>query len=166
MMVRKDIFLAPVLEAALIVVFGLAGWLASSPLVFASLGPTAFEIIETPKRPTARPYNIIVGHLIAVLAGFAALWLTGAWKVPSVSAHGVPLARAWAAAVAALLAAFGTLLARATQPAALSTALLIALGIMQTAKDGITIMVAIVLITAIGEPLRRWRAKDAPPEGS
>lgn len=159
-MARKDVFLAPLLEAALIVILALAGWLSRTPLVFASLGPTAFEIIETPKRPSARPYNIIVGNLIAVLAAFAAMWLTGAWAAPSVSAHGVPLDRVWAATVAAMLTVFGTLLSRAAQPAALSTTLLIALGIMQTVKDGIMIMVAVLLITAIGEPLRRWRAKD------
>ena len=162
-MVRKDVFLAPLLEAALIVILALAGWLSRTPLVFASLGPIAFEIVETPKRPSARPYNIIAGNLIAVLAAFAALWLTRAWTAPSVSAHGVPLDRAWAATVAAMLTVFGTLLLRATQPAALSTTMLIALGIMQTARDGIIIMLAVLLITAIGEPLRRWRAKYSPP---
>ncbi|MGC1869380.1 MAG: HPP family protein [Acidobacteriaceae bacterium] len=162
-MVRRDVFLAPVLEAALIVVLAVVGWLSRTPFVFASLGPTAYEIVETSKRPSARPYNIIMGNLIAVLAGFAALWITGAWGVPSISAHGVPLARVWAATIAALLTVLGTLLARATQPAALSTTMLIALGIMQTARDGVIIMLAVLLITAIGEPLRRWRIKHAPP---
>jgi len=165
-MARREVFLAPILEAALIVILAVVGWLSRTPFVFASLGPTAFEIVETPKRPSARPYNVIVGNLIAVLAAFAALWLTGSWAAPSVSAHGVPLDRVWAATVAAMLTVFGTLLVRATQPAALSTTLLIALGIMQTVRDGIIIMLAVLLITAIGEPLRRWRAKDLPPANS
>jgi hypothetical protein len=165
-MARRDVFLAPALEAALIVILATAGWVSRTPFVFASLGPTAYEIVETSKRPSARPYNIVVGNLIAVLAGFAALWMTGAWGVPRVSAHGVPLDRVWAATIAALLTVFGTLLAQATQPAALSTTLLIALGIMQTARDGVIIMLAVLLITAIGEPIRRWRAKYAPPEKS
>lgn len=159
-MVRRDVFLAPLLEAALIAVLALAGWLSRTPLVFASLGPTAFEIVETPKRPSARPYNILMGNLIAVLAAYAALWMTGAWSVPSVSPHGVPLDRVWAATVAAMLTVFGTLLARATQPAALSTTLLVALGIMQTAKEVIMILLAVCMITAIGEPIRRWRTKE------
>jgi len=165
-MARREVFLAPILEAALIVILAVVGWLSRTPFVFASLGPTAFEIVETPKRPSARPYNVIVGNLIAVLAAFAALWLTGSWAAPSVSAHGIPLDRVWAATVAAMLTVFGTLLVRATQPAALSTTLLIALGIMQTVRDGIIIMLAVLLITAIGEPLRRWRAKDLPPANS
>lgn len=165
-MARKDVFLAPILEAALIVVLALVGWLSRTPFVFASLGPTAYEIVETSKRPSARPYNIIMGNLIAVVAAFAALWITAAWGVARVSAHGVPLDRVWTATIAAFLTVFGTLLARATQPAALSTTLLIATGVMQTARDGIIIMLAVLLITAIGEPLRRWRIKYAPPEKS
>jgi hypothetical protein len=165
-MARRDVFLAPALEAALIVILAAVGWVSRTPFVFASLGPTAYEIVENSKRPSARPYNIIVGNLIAVLAAFAALWMTNAWGTPRVSAHGVPLERVWAATIAALLTVFGTLLAQATQPAALSTTLLIALGIMQTARDGVIIMLAVLLITAIGEPIRRWRAKYAPPEKS
>jgi CBS-domain-containing membrane protein len=163
-MARKDLFLAPVLEAVLILIVAMVGCLSRTPFVFASLGPTAYEIVETSKRPSARPYNIIVGNLIAVLAGFAAVWLTGAWSMPRVSSHGVPLERVWAATIAALLTVLGTLLARATQPAALSTTLLIALGVMQTARDGIIIMLSVIVLTAVGEPLRRWRIRSALPE--
>lgn len=156
---RRDLIVAPPLEAALILIAALAGWLAHTPLIFASLGPTAFEMIETPDRPTARPYNIVVGNLIAVLAGFAALWLTHAWRVPIVSSSSVPLPRVWAAALAAMLTAFGTLLVRAIQPAALATTLLISLGFMQRWQDGAVIMIAVVAMTAIGEPIRYWRLK-------
>jgi CBS-domain-containing membrane protein len=145
------------LEAALILILSLAGWISHNPMVFASLGPTAFEIIETPERPSARPYNIVAGNVVAILAAFAALWLTHAWSVPSVSAAGVPLPRVWAGTLAAMLTVFGTLLIRATQPAALSTSLLVSLGIMQTTKDAGIILSAVVLMTLIGEPVRRLR---------
>jgi len=156
-MFRKDLIVAPVLEAALILVLSLAGWMSHNPLVCASLGPTAFEIIETPERPSAQPYNILAGNVVGILAAFAALWLTHAWSVPSVSAAGVPLARVWAGTLATMLTVFGTLLIRATQPAALSTSLLVSLGIMQTAKDAVIIIAAVALMTLIGEPIRRLR---------
>jgi hypothetical protein len=157
---KNDVIAAPLLEGTLILVVSLAGWISHNPLVFASLGPTAFEMIEAPVRPSAQPYNIIVGNLIAIAGAFAALWLTHAWSVPPVSASGVPLARVWSAAAATLLTVLGTLLARATQPASLSTTLLISLGIMQTAKDGVVIMAAVLLMVLIGEPVRRWRVKS------
>ncbi|HEY1768113.1 MAG TPA: HPP family protein [Terracidiphilus sp.] len=159
-MERKDLALAPVLEAALIFVVALAGWLVHKPLLFASLGPTAYEQVETPKRKSGRPYNVIVGHLIAVLAGFAALWICRAWSAPGVSSGTVPLPRAEAAAVSAFLTVLGTLVARASQPAAISTTLLISLGLLQTWQDGLIIMGGVVLLTIVGEPLRRWRARD------
>jgi len=158
-MLRKDLVVAPALEAALIAVVALAGWAMHQPLVFASLGPTAYEMIETPERRSARPYNIIMGHAIGVAAGFAVLWMVKAWASPEISQHGVPLSRVWTAALATMLTVFGTLLLNATQPAEISTTLLIALGVMQTAKDGIVIMAAVLVMTALGEPVRRLRLK-------
>ncbi len=157
---RRDLIIAPLCEAALILVAGLAAWFVHRTLFFASLGPTAFELIETPGRPSARPYNVLVGHLIGVLCGFAALAVIHAWSAPAVSTSSISLQRVWAAAIAALLTVFFTLLARAQQPAALSTTLLIATGSMQRLQDGPVIMVAILLMTAVGEPLRRWRMRD------
>lgn len=158
-MKRNDLVIAPVCEAALIFIAAIAAWLTQTPLIFASLGPTAFEMVETPKRPSARPYNVIVGHLIAVLSAFLALFVTHAWSTPGVSSGSISMLRVWAATIAALLTVFGTLLAKATQPAALSTTLVIALGPMQRPKDGLLIMAAILLMSAFGEPLRRWRAQ-------
>ena len=155
----EDLFLAPLLEAALLLVIGVAGWASHQPLIFASLGPTAYELIETADRPSAKPYNIIAGNLIALLSALAALLITRAWFVAPVSASGVPLQRVWAAGLAALLTVFGTLVAKATQPAALSTTLLVSLGILQTIHDCVIIFAAILLLTAIGEPIRRWRER-------
>jgi hypothetical protein len=153
---KKDPIIAPVCEALLLFIVGIAGWLTHTPLIFASLGPTAYEMIETPTRPSARPYNVIAGHFIAVVMGFVALGLTHAWYVPAVSTS-VPLLRVWAAVIAAMFTVLATLLARASQPAALSTALLIALGTLQTSSDALYIMAAVLFMTLAGEPLRRWR---------
>ena len=161
-MSRKDLVIAPALEAALILVVAGAGWLASSPLVFTSLGPTAFELIETPNRPSAKPYNVIVGHLIGVLAGFAALWITNAWSVPGIASHTVALPRVAAATISALLTVLVTLMVHATQPAALSTTLLVALGTMQRWQDGFFIMASVLILVFLGEPLRRWRSREKP----
>ncbi len=158
-MIRKDMLIAALLEGLLLMVAAAAGWATRQPLIFASLGPTAYEMIETPKRRTARPYNIFVGHLSAVLCAFFALWVTGAWWTPVVSRHGVPFIRIWAVMLAAVLTVFFTLRLRAAQPAAVSTTLLIATGAMQTKREGLMILAAVVLTMAAGEPLRRWRAR-------
>lgn len=158
-MSQKDVLIAPFGEAFLILVAGLIGWQLHQPLVFASLGPTAYELVETPERRSAQPYSVLFGHLIGVAAGFAALWIAGCWHTPPVSAAGVPLHRVWAGMAAVGLTVFGNLLIRASQPAAVSTTLLVSLGIMQTPKDAAIIMGAVVLMILLGEPLRILRLR-------
>ncbi len=160
---HKDLLVAPLGEALLLLIVAAVGLLTRQPLLFASLGPTAYELIETPTRPSARPYNILVGHLIGVLSGLLALRLTHAAAVPAVSdLHALPLARVEAAVLAATLTVFGTLLLRAMQPAAVSTTLLITLGAMQRWQDCLLILAAVLLLTIVGEPLRRWRLRSSP----
>lgn len=131
--------------------------LVHKPLFFASLGPTAYELAETPERKSAQPYSVIGGHLIGVVSGFIALAVTQAWRAPAVNTYCITWVRVWAAMLAALLTVIGTTLFKATQPAALSTTLMIATGSMQRLQDGPVIMAAILLLTIAGEPLRRWR---------
>ena len=49
-MSRRDLLIAPLLEGVLILVVALAGWISHQSLVFASFGPIAYELVETPKR--------------------------------------------------------------------------------------------------------------------
>ncbi len=159
-MLRKDLFIAPLGEAFLLLIAALAGWLCRQPLIFASLGPTAYELIETPHRRSARPYCIFAGHLIGVASAFLALFVTRAWYVPVVSGNGVPIDRVWAVVLAAALTTFVTLLLRASQPAAIATSVLIAAGILQRPLDAAVIMGAVVLMMIVGEPLRRLRLRN------
>jgi hypothetical protein len=162
MVAKRDLLIAPVGEGALILALAAIGWAASWPFVFASLGPTAYEIVEKPESKSARPYNVIAGHLVGLGAGFFALWVLDAWASPKVMTSGfVAAPRIWAAVVAATLTAGITLMIRASQPASLATALLISLGAMQTGRDAVAIVVGVLLVAAIGEPLR-WLRETHP----
>ena len=81
---KQDYFWAPLAEGGIILFAGLIGMLIGKPIVFSSLGPTAFEQVEKPTSPGAHPYNVVVGHLIGILAGFAGLALFHAWQAPVV----------------------------------------------------------------------------------
>ena len=65
-----------------------------------------------------------------------------------------------AAALAAGLTVLITLAVKASQPAAVSTSLLIALGVLQRWQDAFVIMGAVVLMLIFGEPLRLWRLRE------
>lgn len=159
-MQKNDLWIAPISEAALIFIVAIVGWVTHKPLVFASLGPTAYELVETPERKSARPYNVFVGHLIAVLAGFAGLYASGAFNSPPISKGFVTLDRVGAAVLAAGLTVFFTLLVKASQPAAISTTLLISLGTLQVWQDGFLIMGAVLMMLIVGEPLRKLRLQQ------
>jgi hypothetical protein len=157
---RADLFWAPLGEGGLVLAMAALAWATNLPLIFASLGPTAYELVEQPQLPSARTYNIIVGHLTGLGSGFLAVYLMNAWAAPSVMATGVVSPeRMWAMTISAALTTLVTLVLRAGQPAALATTLLVSTGAMQTRRDGVVIVVGILLIAAVGEPVRRFRLK-------
>ena len=65
---RDDLFWATLGEGGLVLAMAAIGWATNQPLIFASLGPTAYELVEQPQLPSARTYNIIVGLLVWALA--------------------------------------------------------------------------------------------------
>lgn len=157
---RADLFWATLGEGGLVLALAALGWVTRQPLIFASLGPTAYELVEQPQMRSARSYNIVVGHFIGLGAGFFAIYLLNAWTAPNVLAGGVVSPqRLWATTLAATLTTFFTLILRAGQPAALATTLLVSLGAMQSRQAAIAIIAGVLLITAIGEPIRRFRLK-------
>src|SRR5437899_3214134 len=85
-------FLAVALLAGLAVVFHI-------PLVFPSVGPTAFLLYFLPTAPTASPRNTLCGHAIGIACGYAALCLLGLEHEPSVILEEVNGRRVLAAAL-------------------------------------------------------------------
>lgn len=157
----KNILYATLGEGALIVILGAIGWALHMPLIFPSLGPTAYEQVEKPTSPSAKLYNVVVGHLVAMGAAFLALWVLKAWTAPIVASAGFisPL-RLAAAAIAVVVTVIVTLALKANQPASLATALLVSLGSMQKGRDALAIVIAVLILAAIGEPVRRVFARE------
>lgn len=148
----------PILEGGLILLMGCLSLVFGAPLLFASLGPTAYEQIEKPELPSARFYNVVVGHWIGMACGFAALAVLGAWSVPNpiITGHFTAM-RVWSCSIGVALTALFTLLARAGQPAAYATTILVAVGAMQRPRDALFIAVSVLILGAVGEPIRRMR---------
>lgn len=65
----------------------------------------------------------------------------------------------WPAVLSVVITTAATLLLNASQPAALSTALLVSLGSMQTSRDAVAIIIGVLVVAAIGEPVRRQRLR-------
>jgi CBS-domain-containing membrane protein len=151
---------APIVSGGLILLVGGLGLLAGDRIwLFASLGPTAYLLAEDPEEPSSRPYNAFVSHLIAELAGYAAVFALGIAYEPSVFSLGyLTPPRVWASVVAIVLAEAAMLAADAAHPPAASTALLVALGSFRPTIASATLIPAGAgIVVAVGEIFRRLR---------
>jgi hypothetical protein len=154
----------PLVAGGLLLVVGLLGVLAGRPWLLPSLGPSAVLIAMTPADPASRLYNTIFGHAGGVLAGFAAVALTGAASAPGVITDGelVPARVAAAVIAIALTVALGVAL-RASHPPAAATTLLVALGAIDTLDKATALMMGVLILAIVGEGARRLRLERRVP---
>ena len=145
------------MAALLLLIVGLTAWGGGQPWLFPSLGPTAYLIAKYPDLPTSRVYNCIVGHLVGLAAGFAAVAIFDAWQAPVVPLQEVTAPRVWAAAVAVGLTILGNTALRSGHPPAAATTLLIALGTFHTARDAALVVIGVLILVIIAEGLKRLR---------
>jgi CBS-domain-containing membrane protein len=143
--------------AAVVVAIGSLSVWVQQPWLFASLGPTVVIQITSPEKPIARPWNVAIGHLLALAVAMLAIYVTGAVHAASFSeSQSLAFSRAGAAALAIALGTGFELLLGASHPPSASTALLVALGIVPPSWQTIeTILVGILLVTALGEIARQ-----------
>jgi quercetin dioxygenase-like cupin family protein len=125
-------------------------YLSGHLLVVPSLGPTAFLVFNRSQSAVARPRNILLGHLIGAVAGYAALVAFGLQHAPSVSEGGVSSARIGAAALSIALTAATMILLRAEHGPAAATTLIVSLGFMTTPAALGLLMTGVVSLAALG----------------
>ncbi len=155
----EDFFWGPLAAGILILVIGAVGFIANEPLLFPSLGPTAFLQVEDPNLRTARFYNTLVGHLVGLGSGLLAVFVLRADQSSSVLATGyLAPVRVAASALAIVLTIGIGLLLHASHPPASATTLLVALGAFKPEpRTVLVVVIGIVLVSVLGEGLRRVR---------
>ena len=150
--------------------------LTGSPLIFPSLGPTAFLFFYTPLAPSASPRNTIIGHAIGVLTGYLSLVVTGLTMAGPALSTGITWPRVIAAALSLGLTAGLMVLFKAPHPPAGATTLIISLGILHQPSQLVLLMGAVILLTLqafiinrlAGVPYPLWSVKRKPasPDGT
>ncbi len=140
----------------------LLAMLTRTPLVFPSLGPTAYLIFVKPRSDVASPRNALLGHAVGLLCGYAALWLTGLENAPSAMTEGVTAARVLAAALS--LAATGALmvLLGVTHPPAGATTLIVSLGLITSPLHLLMIEATVALLILLALGINRLAGIDYP----
>lgn len=158
----------PLATAAITLVPGLLGLAAGRPMLFPSLGPSALTQAHTPDEPSARPYNVVVSHLLGLGCAFLMVTLFGIAQEKSVfELKHLTAARVAASVLAVALAAALEMLLRASHPPAASTTLLASLGSFKpTPGDTLTVAAGVLAVALVGELFRRLRARGpAAPDG-
>lgn len=141
---------------------GLAAYHFEQPLLFPSLGPTAFLFFEYPLAAGASPRNTLIGHLVAILVGALSLAIFGLLDHPSVLQEGMTLARVGAGALSMGLTSAVLLLLKASHPPAGATVLIVSLGLLQTPREMVALMAGIVLLTVVGWTTNRLLGVSVP----
>lgn len=151
-----------------IAIMSAAAAITSQPLIFPSLGPTAFLLFYSPRAPVASPRNTIIGHLIGVVAGYLSLVAFGLTEHGPALAEGVTWARVGAAALSLGLTSGFMVWLLTPHPPAGATTLIISLGIMPRPSQHAFLMLAVVALVIQGAVINRlagidyplWKAKD------
>lgn len=136
--------------------------ITDEPLIFPSLGPTAFLLFYTPRAPAASPKNTLIGHAIGALSGYLALVLFGLTDSGPALVEGVTLARTGAAALSLGLTAGAMAWVRAPHPPAGATTLIVSLGILTEPSQLVVLMLAVLLLVLQGFAINRLAGIDYP----
>src|SRR5438874_392999 len=141
---------------------GLWAWIVKEPLLFPSLGATAFLIFETPMAEVGSPRNTIVGHTVGVLAGALSLAIFGLLHAPSVYVAGITVGRVCAIALSVALTGGVLRVLRAAHPPAGATTIIVASGLLHTPRQMLDVLVGVLLLTIAGWLLNRGLGVPAP----
>ena len=141
---------------------GLWAYIVKQPLVFPSLGATAFLIFETPMAEVGTPRNTMLGHTVGIAAGVASLALFGLLDAPSVYVSGVTLGRVGAIALAVALTGGILRLIRSAHPPAGATTIIVASGLLAKPRQLLDILIGVLLLTIAGWCLNRLMGVPAP----
>jgi len=145
-----------------IAVMSAAAVITGQPLIFPSLGPTAFLLFYTPRAPAASPRNTIYGHLIGVMAGYLSLVIFGLTDHGPALAEGVSWARVGAAALSLALTAGFMAWLLAPHPPAGATTLIVSLGILSKPSQLAFLMLAVLVLVVQGVVINRLAGIEYP----
>lgn len=144
---------------------------ARSPVIFPSLGPTAFLLFYRPMASSSSPRNTFWGHLLAIIMGMGSLAIFGLISEPAVLTEGISAKRIGAAALSLGGTGAAMIATDTAHPPAGATTLIISLGLMSHPWQMPILMAAVIVMILQGLIINRlagipyplWRAKNTTP---
>src|SRR3954447_5334819 len=141
---------------------GALAWLLDEPLVFPSLGATAFLFFETPMAEVASPRNTIIGHYVGAATAYVWLLVFGLVNAPSALQTGFTADRAAAVALSVAFTGGILRLLRAAHPPAGATTVIVSAGLLHTASQIAALVAGVALLTVTAHLMNRLLGVPAP----
>ncbi|OAQ21488.1 HPP family protein [Thermosulfurimonas dismutans] len=139
---------------SLMILGGIAFFL-SWPLIFPSLGPTAFLIFYAPARAMSWPRNCLLGHLTGMLCGFLIYFIFYCFSPEEAVQSEFGLTKTLFVSGAVGITALAMVLADILHPPAASTAMLSAGGYFKDPIEVLGFVLALVFIVMEGIVIHR-----------
>jgi CBS-domain-containing membrane protein len=155
--------------ATALAIISILAYITELPLLFPQLGPSAFILFYTPMSDTASPRNVILSHVLSVFAGlmflrlFAILYPASSLLDPAVmNGH-----RIMVIALSMGVSCIAMVLLKCVHPPAAASALIAAMGYLESVEQvmGIIAAVNLIVVAAIifnrvlgGLPYPLWRS--------
>ena len=134
--------------ATALAIISIAAYATRLPLIFPPLGPSAFILFHTPMSESASPRSMLLSHVMAVIAGLLAVHFIN-WTAPAVDLTD-PAVMNWHRIGAIVIAMGLTGLIMVTwhcvHPPAAATALIAAMGYLETVIQVVGLIGAVVLL--------------------
>jgi CBS-domain-containing membrane protein len=141
---------------------GVLAWLLDEPLVFPSLGATAFLFFETPMAEVASPRNTVIGHFVGAAIAYTWLVVFGLTDAPSALQTGFGADRAAAVALSVAFTGGILRLLRAAHPPAGATTVIVSAGLLTSGEQLAALVAGVLLLTLTARTLNRVLGVPAP----
>lgn len=160
---RKVVTTVAALDGAVaLLVISVAAWLSGLPLLFPSLGPSAYILYSRPFSPAAAPRSVILGHSLGIACGwFSCVTMTFLFG-HSFSLVNPSLALCLSADLAFVLSCLLMMRLSCVHPPAFSTALIVACGGITGWPNLLVMAAAAVLLAYQGVIVHRLFGVHAP----
>lgn len=136
----------------LISVVGALAWATGLPVLFPSLGPSAFVLAMFPDSEASDARRVLLSHVFGVLAGYLTyhLFASGIVLIGPIAPFSVAGLRLAASGVGAIVLTVGAMLYFGVRhPPACATTLIVALGLLPGLFEGTLIVVAVLVLLAV-----------------
>ncbi len=141
---------------------GGVAWGLDEPLVFPSLGATAFLMFETPLAEVSSARNAVIGHMVGAAVGFFWLWVFGLIDMPSAIMAGFTEDRAIAVALSVAFTGGILRLLRAAHPPAGATTVIVSVGLLDNPHQMIILALGVLLVVVPAGIVNRVLGVPAP----